>query len=267
MGSQFEMAPGWWSQALAIAIVFASVIPFHTTAAAQEQSRVVGPEWHWRETRFSDGTEFVPADDARYTLTFSDDGMVHARADCNVANGSYTVSDDEIEIRIGAMTRAYCGPDSLSDTYVQQLGRVSRYSLRGGILLLEFPFDSGTMRFATPFNSGAEQVTTELVGQPDPQERIKFDLGSIDGTGLTGPPDGLVAVAYEFCIPAAPEYLAEVQGIDPTVRAYPGSPGRIQCGSDEILCIGSTYQENWRSVLLDLASLAYVSRIDRSYAE
>jgi hypothetical protein len=74
-------------------------------------------------------------------------------------------------------------------------------------------------------------------------------------------------VAYEFCIPATPAHLAEVQGIDPTVQAYPGVPGRIGCGPGQALCIGSTYQPDWRAALLGLASLDYVTRIDRHFAE
>jgi hypothetical protein len=58
-----------------------------------------------------------------------------------------------------------------------------------------------------------------------------------------------------------------VQSIDPTVQAQAGSPGRIGCGPEEVLCIGNTHQPNWRAVLGSLATLDYVTRIDRSFFE
>jgi hypothetical protein len=108
-------------------------------------------------------------------------------------------------------------------------------------------------------------------GSPDAsyegQAKISFDLAAIDDTGLAGPLDGRVAVAYEFCIPDIAAYLAEVRHIDSTVRVQPGSPGRIGCGPDQVLCIGSTHQPDWRAVLKRLAALEYIARIDRSFAE
>jgi hypothetical protein len=101
----------------------------------------------------------------------------------------------------------------------------------------------------------------------DPMRKVTFDLDQIDPTGLSGPPGGQVAVGYEFCIPATPGHLAEVQGIDPGVRAQPGSPGRIGCGPGQVLFLGSTHQPGWRSVLERLAALDYVARIDRFWGE
>jgi hypothetical protein len=100
-----------------------------------------------------------------------------------------------------------------------------------------------------------------------PLNKVTFDLDQIDAAGLSGPPGGQVAVDYEFCIPATPGHLAEVQGIDPSVRAQPGSPGRIGCGPGQVLCLGSTHQPGWRSVLARLAALDYVARIDRFWGE
>jgi hypothetical protein len=84
---------------------------------------------------------------------------------------------------------------------------------------------------------------------------------------LTGPPDGKVAVAYEFCIPGTPAHLAEVRNIDPTIAIQSYAPGRIGCGPGQVLCIGSTHQPGWRSVLQALTALDYVARIDRHFAE
>jgi hypothetical protein len=104
-------------------------------------------------------------------------------------------------------------------------------------------------------------------GSAGPLRKVTFDLDQIDPAGLSGAPGGQVAVGYEFCIPATPGHLAEVQGIDPSVRAQPGSPGRIGCGPGQVLLLGSTHQPGWRSVLERLAALDYVARIDRFWGE
>jgi hypothetical protein len=97
--------------------------------------------------------------------------------------------------------------------------------------------------------------------------KIRLDLASLNQDGLYGPPDGLRALSYEFCIPARQELAAEVRGIDPTIQVFPNSRGRIGCSNDQYLCIGSTHQPGFRVVLARLAKLDYVARIDPSFAE
>jgi hypothetical protein len=151
------------------------------------------------------------------------------------------------------------------------------------VLMALVPLSGDAMGFATPFMLGGHEPTdagaaeTDLPERAswtrvehdasDPLAKIAFDLAAIDEMGLTGPPDGLVAVGYEFCIPATPVHLDEVHRIDPSVQTQPGAPGRIGCGAGQVLAIGSTQQSHWRSVLLDLAALDYVTRIERFFAE
>ncbi len=96
---------------------------------------------------------------------------------------------------------------------------------------------------------------------------ITFDLESIDEEGLTGPPGGLRSVSYEFCIPADSARAAEVLAMDPSLEFYDTSPGRIGCSDTQTLCIGSTHQPEWRSILERLAALDYVTRIDQTHWE
>jgi hypothetical protein len=97
--------------------------------------------------------------------------------------------------------------------------------------------------------------------------KIHFDLSAFNEDGLYGPPGGLRAAAYEFCIPADLEMAAHVASIDPTIQMYAGSPGRVGCGADEYLCIGSTAQPGFQQVLANLAALDYVIEIALSVAE
>jgi len=98
-------------------------------------------------------------------------------------------------------------------------------------------------------------------------EKITFDLDRINDEGLTGPSDGLRSVSYEFCIPDSAELKSQVASIDKTVKFYESSPGRIGCGANQLLCIGSTHQTQFRDVLTALSSLDYIERIDECFFE
>lgn len=102
---------------------------------------------------------------------------------------------------------------------------------------------------------------------PPVSPKIAIDLAHVNADGLRGPPTGLRAVHYEFCIPSGERYAAEVKAIDATAQFPRGSRGRIGCSGDEILVLGSTHQHGYREVLERLAALPYVSRIQESHFE
>lgn len=102
---------------------------------------------------------------------------------------------------------------------------------------------------------------------PDAARKIEFDLSALDADGLRGPPDGKVAVSYEFAIPNTEECRARVKAIDPSVRFMPGSRGRIGARPEQCLCIGSTHQPNFRKVVAALAGLDCVERIIECHFE
>lgn len=93
--------------------------------------------------------------------------------------------------------------------------------------------------------------------------KIELDLSGLNASGLHGPPDGLRSLDYEFSIPDTPELRARVRAIDPTVRFHPGSRGRVGADPGECLCIGSTHQPEWRTVLRRLSALPEIRRIIR----
>ena len=97
--------------------------------------------------------------------------------------------------------------------------------------------------------------------------KITFDMATLDADGLYGPVGAKRALAYEFCIPAMAPHRAEVARTDPTVQFFALSPGRIGCGTHEMLCIGSTHQKDYRGVLRRLTELPYVQRIDQLFWE
>jgi hypothetical protein len=97
--------------------------------------------------------------------------------------------------------------------------------------------------------------------------KIKFQLDGLRPDGLRGLPDGLVAIAYEFCVPADYRVYQEVKRIDPTVQIHPSSRGRIGCSKNQTLCIGSTHQPFWREVLKELSLLIYIDEIWQCFFE
>jgi len=104
---------------------------------------------------------------------------------------------------------------------------------------------------------------------PDLEEsgKIEFDLTAADDRGLIGPPDGLRAISYEFCVPDDSELLEEVRSIDANVEMQGSSPGRIGCGATEVLCLSHTAQSDYREVVEALAALDYVDRIIEAHFE
>jgi para-nitrobenzyl esterase len=115
--------------------------------AAALPAEVIGVTWEWLS--FVTPVERITVETPeRYSLQFRSDGRFSIRADCNRGMGSYNVGDDgRISFGRIALTRALCPPGSHSDRYVNELGRVTSYVLKGRELFLELPADSGTMRF------------------------------------------------------------------------------------------------------------------------
>lgn len=94
-------------------------------------------------------------------------------------------------------------------------------------------------------------------------DKITFDLSALDENGLYGPADGKRSLDYEFCIPTGDTYAEAVSAIDPSAQFFPQSRGRIGCGEEQVLTIGNTHQANYQEILMELANLDYVERIQQ----
>ena len=113
--------------------------------------------------------------------------------------------------------------------------------------------------FSSPVVGGGDGSQTGVA-------KIRFDMSVLDASGLYGPPDGLRALSYEFCIPNRPDTVAQVRSIDKSVAMH-RARGRIGCTAKELLCIGHTHQPGYREVLAALSDLPYVVRIDQAFFE
>lgn len=94
--------------------------------------------------------------------------------------------------------------------------------------------------------------------------KLDFDPFELDEHGLIGRDGGKVAVSYEFCVPRDQELVDQVRAIDPSVAIHAGSPGRIGCGPEQVLCVGSTHQIGFLEVLAGLCDLEHIALIQRS---
>ncbi|MGC8712936.1 MAG: hypothetical protein ACP5RH_11140 [Leptodesmis sp.] len=112
----------------------------------------------------------------------------------------------------------------------------------------------------------SNQNTSRVAVSDSVLNKITFDLSQISPDGLIGPPDGQRSLSYEFCIPATENHLNEVRSINPAIQIS-RSPGRTGCTQNQYLCIGETHTPQWREVLIAIAKLDYVQRIDQFFGE
>ena len=109
---------------------------------------LAGTVWRWATFRDAKQDYVVPAT-SPYTLEFGDDGTVVVVADCNTANGTYTVnSDGMLTIAILATTLAACPPGSLGDSFIEYLNQAGPFEVdEAGTLIIQLMADGGTMTF------------------------------------------------------------------------------------------------------------------------
>jgi putative lipoprotein len=100
-----------------------------------------------------------------YTLYFRANGSYEVMADCNRASGSYITDGSKVRLEAGAATLADCGPDSLSDEFIQNLGAAAIHFFKDGKLFIDLSADGGIMQFG-PIISG-RVTSSESVTLPD----------------------------------------------------------------------------------------------------
>ena len=105
------------------------------------------------------------------------------------------------------------------------------------------------------------------VSEESALKKISFDIGMLNAEGLYGEPEGLVSLDYKFCIPMNDDYKTEVAKLDTTINFHDGTGIKDGCSKNEYLCIGNTHQKDFKKVVIRLASLNYVQRIDQMFWE
>lgn len=231
-----------------------------TLAVLREQGgSVVGV---WTVVGYDDGEGGVVsvAAGTELTATFGSKGRVTGRGGCNRYFADYRTAGNRISIGAAGTTRMHCdSPETVMEQeslFLAALERSATFRLEG---------DRLTLRSA----EGSIQVTLSRGGgsQGSPAAKITFDLDPLDADGLLGANDGRRALRYEYCVPNREDVLAKVRAIDPTLQVQGESPGRIGCGEGELLCLGSTHQNDWRKILEALAALPEIREIREAVFE
>jgi heat shock protein HslJ len=109
---------------------------------------LTGVVWEWQDVRGGDDSLVAPSNPHEYTLTFMPDGELQILASCVRTLGAYTVDGPILELSFDGPTRAECGPGSLAERYLRDLGDVSSHVFRDGNLFLAMRADAGIMAFA-----------------------------------------------------------------------------------------------------------------------
>jgi len=118
-------------------------------------SVLTGTTWQWTEamTGSADVPRLVP-DPSKYTVEFRSDWTFRATADCNTASGTYRtvpagrtgLASTGLRLRPDPYSLASCGPDSLSDAFLQGLWSAARYVIADSTLTI-LRSTQGTMTF------------------------------------------------------------------------------------------------------------------------
>ena len=120
-------------------------LPDENTRSMDPQS-VLNKTWQWVST-ITPVEKITVSSPERYTISLTEDGRLQARFDCNRGGGEYKISAGKLSFGPMMSTRMACPPDSLDGPFMRDLQRVASFFVQDGLLYLELPYDSGTMKF------------------------------------------------------------------------------------------------------------------------
>ena len=102
-------------------------------------------EWQLESFAPPSGTAVPVTDPSLYTVRFSADGALVARADCNRCAGPYRITGASLTVGPLACTLAACPVPTLGDQFTQALSGVKSYVQTSSELMLTG--DAGTLHF------------------------------------------------------------------------------------------------------------------------
>lgn len=111
---------------------------------AQGMGALVG-SWRLVRIAYSDDSEVIPDDPARYTFEFMADGGLAIRNDCNRGMGTYKTDGASLAFSPIAFTRMACPRDSLFNEVARNLEIVASYQIEDGMLFIALAMDVGIM--------------------------------------------------------------------------------------------------------------------------
>jgi len=132
----------------------------HVCAQTAPQAAVTlsGTSWQLVKFQSSDDKTLTPADGAKYTIVFDNNGGISVRIDCNRGHGTWK-SDLPNQLQFGplALTRASFPTRRSSDLIPKDWAYVRSYLLKNGHLFLSLMADAGTYEFE-PFPAASASL-------------------------------------------------------------------------------------------------------------
>ena len=88
-------------------------------------------------------------------------------------------------------------------------------------------------------------------------------MDAIDDHGLEIGSEIKSSIYYQFCIPNSDSLALVVFKLEPAIDIYKKTEGEIKCSENQMLCMGHTHPNDWKSKLISLAKLPYVGDIEK----
>ena len=129
-------------------VVAGVVVAILVLAACSSGDSLTCKTWQWSSwTTLTPQTQADVPDPSSYTIEFKSDRTFQAKADCNTISGTYITSASQaLKITLGPSTLVACGPDSLSDVFVEKLGLATAYTFFRSEMTINLQ-DLGTLGF------------------------------------------------------------------------------------------------------------------------
>jgi len=138
---------------LSMALLGMAIVSFAATGVLPDQNTrstdplsVLNKTWQWVST-ITPVEKITVLEPERYTILLKADGKAQIRCDCNRGGGEVQISPGKLSFGPLMSTRMACPSDTLDGPFMRDLQRVASFFVQDGLLYLELPYDSGTMKF------------------------------------------------------------------------------------------------------------------------
>lgn len=138
------MIPRFARMAFLVAMIMLAAACGGAPAETPAPVTLTGVEWRWTELRSGRDVTLISQPD-RYTVAFASQGRLNYKADCNIGNGTYRQSGQQLTIVLEPARLQDCGPDSLSLTYYKSLNDVAAYTIKDQMLTLTLAQNGGEL--------------------------------------------------------------------------------------------------------------------------
>ncbi len=110
-------------------------------------SELLGKTWYWQRTSMNNDETFKPVHDKQFSLQFLGDSQIELLIDCNLSQGGVKLNDNKIAIGAVMTTLMACPGEYSEAEFMKGLSSAQSWFIKGNKLILELPYDSGSMIF------------------------------------------------------------------------------------------------------------------------